>query len=35
MIRHDGVLHNNIAIITEKADAHIKRRWSLMATPKA
>tara|TARA_R110002126_G_scaffold283505_1_gene432750 strand:- start:41 stop:208 length:168 start_codon:yes stop_codon:yes gene_type:complete len=35
MIRHDGVLHNNIEIIIEKADAHIKRRWSLMADEKS
>jgi len=27
-------LHKNIEIITEKADAHIKRRWSLMANEK-
>jgi hypothetical protein len=27
MMKHDGVLHTNIAMISEKADAHIKRRW--------
>jgi len=27
MMKHDGVLHTNIAMIAEKADAHIKRRW--------
>ena len=28
MMRHDGVLHNNIEMITSKADAHMKRRWA-------
>ena len=35
MIRHDGVLHKNVEIITEKADAHIKRRWNLIANEKS
>jgi len=28
MMKHDGLLHTNIQIISEKADAHMKRRWS-------
>ena len=27
MMKHDGLLHTNIQIISEKADAHMKRRW--------
>lgn len=28
MMKHDGLLHTNIQIISEKADAHMTRRWS-------
>jgi hypothetical protein len=28
MMRHDGILHKNIEIITSKADEHMKRRWA-------
>tara|TARA_R110000822_G_scaffold258658_1_gene383898 strand:+ start:581 stop:700 length:120 start_codon:yes stop_codon:yes gene_type:complete len=32
MMKHDGLLHTNIQIISEKADAHMKRRWLQIET---